>query len=209
MSFDVKSFVDSPTYDELVKINKKELLSVAQTLGINVKQSDRKRQVLQNVAEYFVNEEMMEHTVLNRLEQEMPVGSKESLELKLKYDMEIRKLELERDERLEKEKMALEREKIAKDERLEKERMEKEAELEFEKLHNEVELEKLSLEKTKLEFRGKKDDSKNDNFDVSKNIKLVPPFSEENVEKFFQCFEKIAEGCDCRNPRGLCYFLMV
>ena len=194
MSFEVKSFVESPTYEQLVKLRKIELVSVAQNLGIRVKQSDRKRQVLQYIAEYFVKEEMFAHTVLDRFEQEMPVGPKEteSLELKLKYEHEIRKLELD----LEKEKMAFEREKMEKEERLEKERMENEARLEFEKLHNEVEIEKINLEKMKLECRGTKDDSKNDNFDVSKNIRLVPPFNEESVEKFFQCFEKVAEGCE-------------
>ena len=42
MSFEVKNFVESPTYEQLVKLKKTELVSDAQNLGIGVKQSDRK-----------------------------------------------------------------------------------------------------------------------------------------------------------------------
>lgn len=37
-------------------------------------------------------------------------------------------------------------------------------------------------------------------FDVAKNIRLVPPFSEKDVDKYFVHFEKVAERCDWPKP---------
>ena len=186
MSFDVESFVASPTYEELVTLRKVELVNITQHVGIRVRQSDRKRQILQSVAEYFVNEGIFERAVLAKLERDIPVEHREmeSGELKLKFEFELKKLEMEKAERLEKARIELEKEKI-----------EKEAAVAVEKYRSEVELEKLKLEHAKLDAVGS-GGSRNVKFDVSKNVRLVPPFNEESVEKLFQCFEKVAEGCE-------------
>lgn len=67
----------------------------------------------------------------------------------------------------------------------------------------EVELECLALERFKvekdaeirkleLELHTRSRESKEPDFDVSKNIRLVPPFNEKDVEKYFILFERIA-----------------
>ena len=63
------------------------------------------------------------------------------------------------------------------------------------KMNHELELRKISLEMKKLEV-GQGNRCNNGRFDVTKNVRLVPPFDEENVERFFQCFENVAEGCE-------------
>ena len=139
--------------------------------------------------------------------------------LRLEFEEKRRADKEEREERMQKEKLELEKQKLAMEERqkekqremeerLEKERLEKQRELEErlakEKLEQEerieVEKEKLqySLKMKELELSSKSmppvsfDPSKV--FDVTKHIRLVPPFQEKEVDKYFLHFEKVAEN---------------
>ncbi|CAI9717275.1 Hypothetical predicted protein [Octopus vulgaris] len=62
-------------------------------------------------------------------------------------------------------------------------------ELEFQKAIKEMEIQK-ELKLKEMELQSRKLDTPRDqkDFDVAKNIKLVPPFSEKNVDKFFLHF---------------------
>ena len=131
---------------------------------------------------------------------------------KLAFEEREREKQRELEERLAKEKIDMEEREKAKqremEERLEKERLEKQRELEErlakEKLEQEerieVEKEKLqySLKMKELELSSKSmppvsfDPSKV--FDVTKHIRLVPPFQEKEVDKYFLHFEKVAEN---------------
>ena len=160
--------------------------------------------------------ELKRHLELEKLRlefEEKRRADKEEREEKLARDkaereerIQIEKLELE------KQKLVFEREEKQKqremEERLEKERLEKQRELEErlakEKLEQEerieVEKEKLqySLKMKELELSSKSmppvsfDPSKT--FDVTKHIRLVPPFQEKEVDKYFLHFEKVAEN---------------
>ena len=46
------------------------------------------------------------------------------------------------------------------------------------------------------------------NFDVTKHIRLVPPFQEKEVDKYFLHFEKVAENLNCQKSTGP-YFCIV
>ena len=102
----------------------------------------------------------------------------------------------------------MQRERLAHDKiRLEMEEQEKEKqrEMEREKLERE---ERLEIDKEKVEFQLKmkqlelKDKTKpkslpldtSKTFDVTKHIRLVPPFQEREVDKYFLHFEKVAEN---------------
>ena len=120
----------------------------------------------------------------------------------------IRLETVERVERMHREK--LEHEKV----RLEMEEREKEKQREHEKLRLEMEgkkrerQERIEIEKEKLDFELKMkelelqektkpkilplDTSKT--FDVTRHIRLVPPFQEKEVDKYFLHFEKVAEN---------------
>ena len=119
----------------------------------------------------------------------------ETLELeermhKQKLEMEEREKEKQRE--LEREKNELEKEKLEREERLEIEKEkfkfeieEKERERQFQLRMKEIELndksKSLPLATSTV-------------FDVTKHIRLVPPFQEKEVDKYFLHFEKVAEN---------------
>ena len=131
---------------------------------------------------------------------------------KAEREERIRLDTVEREERMHRER--LEHEKL----RLEMEVREKEKQREHDKLRCEMEepgkekererQERIEIEKEKLEFQLKMkelelqdkikpktlplDTSKT--FDVTKHIRLVPPFQEKEVDKYFLHFEKVAEN---------------
>ena len=122
---------------------------------------------------------------------------------KQKLEMEERETEKQRE--LEREKIELEKEKLEREERLEKEKLEREERLEIEKEklrfeNEEKERERLfQLRIKEIEFNEKSkskslssDTSKI--FDVTKHIRLVPPYQEKEVDKYFLQFEKVAEN---------------
>ena len=47
---------------------------------------------------------------------------------------------------------------------------------------------------------------KSPGFDVSKHIKVVPPFQEKEVVKYFIYFEKIATSLEWPKKSGPCYY---
>ena len=105
--------------------------------------------------------------------------------LRLEQEERIRVEQLEREERMQREKLEME-ERIAKEKLLFQEK-EKENERQFQLKMKELDIQDkykpapLSLEPTKT-------------FDVTKYIRLVPPFQEKEVDKYFLHFEKIAEN---------------
>ena len=118
---------------------------------------------------------------------------------KQKLEMDKQKLEME--EREKEKQRELEREKIE----LEKEKLEREERLEIEKEKFKFEIEEKERER-QFQLRMKEielnDKSKSKSlplatstvFDVTKHIRLVPPFQEKEVDKYFLHFEKVAEN---------------
>ena len=108
----------------------------------------------------------------------------------LEREERIRVEQLEREGQMQKEKLEME-ERIAKEKSLfqekEKERLLQENERQFQLKMKEMEIQgkskpaPLSLEHTKF-------------FYVTKHIRLVPPFQEKEVDKYFLHFEKVAEN---------------
>ena len=95
---------------------------------------------------------------------------------------------MDREERTQKEKLAMEKEKLEMEERIQKEKLEQE-EKEKERQYN--------LRMKELEMQDKVKTKPLDlstHFDVTKHIRLVPPFQEKEVDKYFLYFEKVAEN---------------
>ena len=119
----------------------------------------------------------------------------------LREKLEHEKLRLEMEESEKEKQREMEREKLNHDKlRLEMEENEKRLRLEAEE-PIEIEKEKLQFElkMKELELEGKSkskplplDSGKS--FDVTKHIRLVPPFQEKEVDKYFLHFEKVAEN---------------
>ena len=56
-----------------------------------------------------------------------------------------------------------------------------------------IELEKIKYQ-AEIQFKRDSDETRRNDFDLTKHVRLVPQFSESEVEKYFQYFEKIAKN---------------
>ena len=201
MSFDLDKFTAEPSV-ELLNLGKKtDLLNLAKHYKLSeIKSSMRKHEIKNILVQYFVDEEIFNENALSLIVDVQSVSSSKELELKFQIrQLEIqerenereREREREREERKEREKeREREREEREKErererEREEREREEREKEREFQLRMREIERqERANQPKQKIEY----------NFDVTKHIRLVPPFQEKEVDKYFLHFEKVAEN---------------
>ncbi|KAJ8045993.1 hypothetical protein HOLleu_09134 [Holothuria leucospilota] len=184
--------------EELDSLKKSEIVKVAKYYGIEFQPLMRKDEIKRYVLEYLVDESVLPSTVL---ETAITVPTDNTFELKrleIEMNKEIRLKEMERERereeremQREKEEREMQREKEEremqreKEEREERERREEKArEHEFRLKQLELGVIKGSDPKIGLDTGG---------FDVSKHVKFVPKFQEDNVEKFFNHFEKLGE----------------
>ena len=199
MSFDLDKFMAEPSV-ELLNLGKKtDLLNLAKHYKLSeIKCSMRKHEIKNILVQYFVVEEIFNENALSLIVDIQSVSSSKELELKFQIrQLEIqerqkereREREREREEREEREKereREREREEREREEReKEREREERQKEREFQLRMREIEMqERANQPKQKIEY----------NFDVTKHIRLVPPFQEKEVDKYFLHFEKVAEN---------------
>ena len=215
MSFDLDKFTAEPSV-ELLNLGKKtDLLNLAKHYKLSeIKYSMRKHEIKNILVHYFVDEEIFNENALSLIVDIQSVSSSKELELKFQIrQLEIQEREKEREwkerekerererereerEEREKEREREEREKEREREEREKERErerererekreEREKEREFQLRMREIEMqERANQPKQKIEY----------NFDVTKHIRLVPPFQEKEVDKYFLHFEKVAEN---------------
>ena len=139
--------------------------------------------------QYFVDEEIFNENALSLMVDVQSVSSSKELELKFQIrQLEIQEREKEREweEREKERKREREREREEREREKEREeREEREKEREFQLRMREIEMqERANQPKQKIEY----------NFDVTKHIRLVPPFQEKEVDKYFLHFEKVAEN---------------
>ena len=120
------------------------------------------------------------------------LGIQKQIELE-KLRLEQENLIIEQERQMQKERMEMEE--IVQKERMEMEEREKEKErqmqIEREKFDTELRLKELEMQNKTvkpqpLDFGV--------HFDVTKHIRLVPPFQEKEVDKYFLHFEKVAEN---------------
>ena len=106
----------------------------------------------------------------------------------------IRLETLEREDRLLRQKIEMEEREREKQREMEREKLEQQERIEIEKEKLQFELKMKELE---LEGKSKSKPLPLDSgkfFDVTKHIRLVPPFQEKEVDKYFLHFEKVAEN---------------
>ena len=119
-----------------------------------------------------------------------------------KIRLEQEKLRLEQERQMQKERMEMEEREKEKERQMQKERMEMEErekekerqmQIEREKLKFDTELRMKELEMQNMTVKRQPFDS-GVHFDITKHIRLVPPFQEKEVDKYFLHFEKVAEN---------------
>ncbi|KAJ8035263.1 hypothetical protein HOLleu_22429 [Holothuria leucospilota] len=165
MPFNLNKFVASPSVEELDSLKKSEIVKVAKHYGIEFQPLMRKDEIKRYVLEYLVDESILPSTVL---ETAITVPTDNTFELKrleMEMNKEIRLKEMEREKKKEKEEREMQ---------MQKEKEEREMQMQREKEEREMQKE-------------------TGGFDVSKHVKFVPKFQEDNVEKFFNHFEKLGE----------------
>lgn len=178
--FDLEEFLNSPSQEVFDSLLKDELITLGKHLDLEVKNSMKKDQTQDIILKHLVGLKLFNISLLeSRL---MPDVELRKLELQL----ELKKLEIQKEQELgerelqEKERDRLEREK------------ERELRLEKQRLDHELELKKLELEeKLGPSHAGTRSSP---NFDITRHIRLVPPFQEVEVDKYFLHFEKVAEN---------------
>ncbi|KAJ8027971.1 hypothetical protein HOLleu_30078 [Holothuria leucospilota] len=200
MPFNLDKFVASPSVEELDSLKKSEIVKVAKHYGIEFQPLMRKDEIKRYVLEYLVDESVLPSTVL---ETAITVPTDNTFELKrleIEMNKEIRLKEMERER--EREEREMQKEKEEREMQMQKEKEEREMQREKEEREERERREEKAREH---EFRLKQlelgvikgSDPKigldTGGFDVSKHVKFVPKFQEDNVEKFFNHFEKLGE----------------
>ena len=206
MSFDLDKFTVEPSV-ELLNLGKKtDLLNLAKHYKLSeIKSSMHKHKINNILVQYFVDEEILNENALSLIVDVQSVSSSKELELKFQIRrLEIQEKEKERErerEREEREEREKEREREREEREWEREReREREEREERKKIREKEETQKerefqLRMREIEMQERANQPKQKIEyNFDVAKHIRLVPPFQEKEVDKYFLHFEKVAEN---------------
>ena len=201
MSFDLDKFTAEPSVELLNSGKKTDLLNLAKHYKLSeIKSSMRKHEIKNILVQYFVDEEIFNENALSLIVDVQSVSSLKELELKFQLrQLEIQEREKERErererEREKREEREKEREREREREREEREREREREEREREEREKEREFQ-LRMREIEMQERANQPNQKIEyNFDVTKHIRLVPPFQEKEVDKYFLHFEKVAEN---------------
>ena len=195
---------------ELLNLVKKtDLLNIADHYALtSVKPSMLKLKIKNILIKFLVDEEILDPSALSSVLitqtdlqlRELEIQRQIQLEkLKLEQEERIRVEQLEREERMQKEKLEMEEKEKEKERQIQRERLEMEERIQKEKLEQ-AEKEKERQYNLRMKELEMQDNAKTKpldlgtHFDVTKHIRLVPPFQEKEVDKYFLHFEKVAEN---------------
>ncbi|KAJ8040905.1 hypothetical protein HOLleu_15350 [Holothuria leucospilota] len=150
----------------------------------------RKDEIKRYVLEYLVDESILPSAVL---ETAITVPTDNTFELK-RLEMEMNKVRLKEMEReREREEREMQKEKEEREMQMQREKEEREERERREEKAREHEFRLKQLELGVIKGPDPKIGLDTGVFDVSKHVKFVPKFQEDNVEKFFNHFENLGE----------------
>ena len=180
-------------FDELRKDN---LIMLAKHLKLEVRSSMRKRDIQRTVLEHLVNESIFEQAALAKY-QITPTNSAEVETTTNDNSEELDKVEKDRQWQREQEDRRWQREQ--EERKWEREKIELEREREREREERQIKLQQIELQKLELQVQTKdrqqSESPSSSKFDITKHIRMVPPFQEREVDKYFLHFEKVAKNC--------------
>ena len=206
MSFDLQAFIAAPSQELLQLAKKSDLLDIAAHYELtNVNKSMLKQEIKNVLVQFLVDKEILDSSALSLVL--VTQTGLQMRELEIQRQIELEKLRLEQEKlKMEMEERVKEQERQMQKERMEMEEREKEKErqiqIEREKLKFDTEekererqfnLRMKELEMQNMTVKRQPLDS-GSHFDVTKHIRLVPPFQEKEVDKNFLNFEKVAEN---------------
>ena len=169
-----------------------EIFDSSATSQILVTQTDLQLRELEIKKQVEMEKLRLEHE--NRIRVENAEREERLKREKEKREDRIRLETLEREDRLLRQKIEMEEREREKQREMEREKLEQQEsiEIEKEKLHFELKMKELELEGKSKSKPLPLDSGKS--FDVTKHNRLVPPFQEKEVDKYFLHFEKVAEN---------------
>ena len=190
MLFDLQAFIAAPSQELLNLAKKSDLLDIAAHFELTTVNKSMLKQEIKNILVHFlVDKEILDSSALSLVL--VTHTGLQMRELEIQKQIEFEKL------RLEQEKLKIEQEIQMQKERLEMEEREKDKErqmqIEREKLKFDTELRMKELEMQNMTVKRQPLES-GVHFDITKHIRLVPPFQEKEVDKYFLHFEKVAEN---------------
>ena len=166
MSFDHQAFITAPSQELLNLAKKSDLLDIAAHYELTTVNKSMLKQEIKNIlVQFMVDKEILDSSAL-------------SLVLVTQTGLQMRELEIQK--QIEFEKLRVEQEKL----KIEME--EKERERQYNLRMKELEMQNMTVKRQPLDSGAY--------FDVTKHIRLVPPFQEKEVDKYFLHFEKVAEN---------------
>ena len=201
-----KEFVQSPSIEGLENFKKDMLLNIARELQLEVKRSTLKHELKRLIVEQLVDEDLLPESCLN-VYKPVPMESSGQVEIKrLEIEFKMKELEAQqRKDELEAQQRKDELEAQQRKDELEAQQRKDELEAQERQRNKELEAqlhkEELALaherEMKALELNARKiahEESIATKFDLPKNVRLVPPFNESEVDKYFQHFERVAQN---------------
>ena len=170
MSFDIERFVTNPSKTELFTLTKPQLKQVVDKLEIDCEINAKKIELRTLVSDYFIEEDLI-------AEEQLSNTSNNEVEIK-RLELEHRAREQERDHDCQLKLKELEL-------------REKELALQEREMQLQLQLKELEVSKAATPVSTESLPTIAP-FDVSRQVRLVPPFQEQEVDKFFRHFEKVA-----------------
>ena len=183
----INEIEETRSLEPLKKLKKENLIKVAAHYGITQAVGATKSHILDLIKDHCV-----ENNIIDEVEEKPIAETAEIVRLKLDFEREERRLAREEAQR------ARDAEKAAREEarelrlaKLKEARELRELELKAE-ADKEAAAREHELKMAGLGIHTPKD--KSSAFDPARNIRLVPPFQEKEVDKYFAHFEKVADS---------------
>ena len=190
----INEIEETRSLEPLKKFKKENLVKVAVHYGITPAVGATKSHILNLIKDHCV-----ENDIIYEVEEKPVAETAEIVRLKLDFEREERRLAREAEKALQDAQLAQARElRLAElKEARELRELELKAEREKHDLELKAEQEKAAAREHELKMAslGKHPPSdKASAFDPARNIRLVPPFQEKEVDKYFAHFEKVADS---------------
>ena len=187
----INEIEETRSLEPLKKFKKENLVKVAVHYGITPAVGATKSHILNLIKDHCV-----EHDIIDEVEEKPIAETAEIVRLKLDFEREERRLAREAEKALQDAQLAQARELRLAELKEARELRELELKAEQEKALLEAEKEAAAREhELKMAGLGKHSPSdKASAFDPARNIRLVPPFQEKEVDKYFAHFEKVADS---------------
>ena len=209
----INEIEETRSLEPLKKLKKENLVKVAAHYGITPAVGATKSHILNLIKDHCV-----EHDIIDEVEEKPIAETAEIVRLKLDFEREERRLAREAEKALQDAQLAAQREQAQRAEAEAQKAREEARELRLAELKEARELRELELkaeqEKALLaaEIEAKKEAATREHelkmaslgkqspsdkagvFDPARNIRLVPPFQEKEVDKYFAHFEKVADS---------------